>query len=140
MIRHWKLTAAIAGTLALTGLGVGLAVGLSGAPAGTAAATAATAVFPPPQQMHLEQGVTAPTVTQEASVVAMEVRSQFERRGELLLPAGSRMSIDGATFHSVSAQLATVDATVHGPQPGRWQLVLIREAGQWLLLGTRKLP
>jgi hypothetical protein len=137
MIRRWKLAAAIVGTLALTGLGVALAVGLSRVPAGTVAATAA---FPAPQQIHLEQGITASTVTKQASVVAMEVRSQFERRGELLLPAGSRVSIDGATFHSLSAQLATVDATVRGPRLGRWQLVLIREAGQWLLLGTRKLP
>lgn len=137
MIRHWKLTVAIVGTLVLTGLGAGLAVGLNGAPADTVAAAAAA--FPTPQQIHLEQALTASTVTKQAAVVAIEVRSQFEHRGESLLPAGSRMSIDGTTFHSLSTQLATVDATVSGPRPGRWRLVLIREAGQWLLLGTRKL-
>jgi hypothetical protein len=136
MIRHWKLTVAIIGALALTGVGIGLAVGLHRAPAGTAAETAA---FPLSEQTHLEQTIAASTVTKQASVIAMEVRSQFEQRGELLLPAGSRVSIDGATFHSSSARLATVDATVRGPRPGRWQLVLIRETGQWLLLGTKKL-
>jgi hypothetical protein len=49
------------------------------------------------------------------------------------------VSINQATFHELSAQLATVDAVVSGPAPGRWQFVLVRESGQWLLVGTRKL-
>jgi hypothetical protein len=67
------------------------------------------------------------------------VRSHFEQQGKLLLPAGSHLSISDATFHSLSAQLATVNATVTGSSAGRWQLILVREAGEWLLLGTRKL-
>jgi hypothetical protein len=136
MTRVWKLTIAIVGMLVLAGLGVGLAVGLSGTPSSPAAAAA---TLPAPQQVRLERGITASTVAVQASVVATEVRSQFEQLGKSLLPAGSRLSIDSATFHALSAQLATVDATVSGPSPGRWRLVLVREAGQWLLLGTRKL-
>jgi hypothetical protein len=136
MIRHWKLAVAIVGVLALAGLGTGLAVGLSGPSSGTAPAAPQ---FTMPQQIRLEQEITAPTVASQASIVAIEVRSQFEGRGKPLLPAGSRLSINDATFHALSAQLATVDATVSGPSPGRWQFVLVREANQWLLLGTRKL-
>lgn len=136
MFRHWKLAVSIAGILALTGLGVGLVVGLSGAPVGTVtpAATLTT-----PQQIHLEQEITAPTVTSQAGVVAVEVRHQFEHLGKSLLPFGSHLAINRTTFRALSAQLATVDATVSGPSPGRWQLVLVRESDQWLLLGTRKL-
>ena len=137
MFRHWKLIAAIVGVVLLAGVGVGLAVGLSG-PSTTTTARATT-VFAGPQQQRLEKGITAPTVTSQASVVAVEVRHAFEARGKPLLPAGSHVSINQATFHELSAQLATVDAVVSGPAPGRWQFVLVRESGQWLLVGTRKL-
>ena len=137
MIRHWKLIAAIVGVVLLAGVGVGLAVGLSG-PSTTTTARATT-VFTGPQQQRLEKGITAPTVTSQASVVAVEVRHAFEARGKPLLPAGSHVSINQATFHELSAQLATVDAVVSGPAPGRWQFVLVHESGLWLLVGTRKL-
>ena len=92
----------------------------------------------PPQQVRLEKGITSPTVVSQSNVIATELRSQFDSRGKPLLPAGSHVSINDATFHALSAQLATVDAVVSGPDPGRWQLVLVREAGRWLLLSTRK--
>lgn len=145
---HRKLIAVIIGVLALAGLGIGLAAGLgsgaptgSGTPSATAASsgTAVAAPFPSAQRDQLEQGITAPTVTAQAGVVAAEVRGQFQKLGKPLLPPGSRLSINAATFHAASAQFATVTAAVTGPQPGTWQLVLIREDGQWLLLGTRKL-
>jgi len=98
-----------------------------------------TAPFSAAQRDRLEQGVVAPTVAAQASVVAAEVRSQFKKLGKPLLPPGSRLSIKPATFRAVSAQFATVTATVTGPQPGSWQLVLVQEDGQWLVLGTRKL-
>lgn len=150
MSRNWKLTAVIIGVLALGGLGIGLAVGwgsrpptATGASSATAASSGAAVVaapFPAAQQDRLEQGIDAPTVTAQAGIVAAEIRGQFEKLGKPLLPPGSRLSIDAATFHAASAQFATVNAAVTGPQPGSWQLVLIREDGQWLLLGTRKLP
>jgi hypothetical protein len=136
VIRHRKLIIAVVGMLALAGLGIGLAVGLSGAPPSASAAV----TFTTPQQVRLEQGITAPTVTAQANIVATEVRSQFEDRGKPLLTAGSRLSITASTFHAISAQIATVDAIVSGPHAGRWQLVLVHETGRWLLIGTRKLP
>ena len=147
MSRHWKLSAVIIGVLVFAGLGIGLAVGLgSGSPAGTGTSTAASsgsasvaASFTAAHRDRLEQGITAPSVTTQAGVVAAEVRGQFEELGKPLLPPGSRLSIDATSFRAVSAQFATVTASVTGPQPGAWQLVLIREDGQWLLLGTRKL-
>jgi hypothetical protein len=121
MFSRWKLTAAVAGVLAMAGLGAGLAVGLGG-----------PSITVPPlakaEQARLEQGI-----------LAIDVRSQFEQAGKLLLPAGSHMAINDATFQAVSAQMATVDATETGPNPGYWQLMLVREAGHWQLLGTRKL-
>ena len=140
---HWKLTVPIVGVVVLAGAGIGLAVGLRGSSQSQATAaptiTVAAAQFTKSQQVRLEQGITAPTVTAEASILAIEVRSQFEQQGKPLLPAGSHVSILDATFHAFSAQLATVNATVTGSSSGHWTFVLVRETGQWLLVGTRKL-
>jgi hypothetical protein len=136
MTRRWRLVAGIAGVVVLAGVAAGLAVGLS-EPAGSPAA--APVRLAPSQQEHLEKAITAPAVTSQAGAVAQEVRGQFLKQGQPLLPPGSRLSISGATFHVVSARMATVNATVTGPQAGRWQLVLVREAGRWLLIGTKRL-
>ena len=78
--------------------------------------------FTGPQQQRLEKGMTAQTVAAQASIVAVEVRHAFKARGKPLLPAGSRVSISQATFHELSAQLATVDAEVGDliPATGSW--------------------
>lgn len=133
-VNRRNLIAAVIGVVLLAGVGVGLAVGLRGSSPAIAAAG-----FPVPQQQRLERGIISPTVASQASIVAVEVRSAFESRGKPLLPAGSHVTIRQATFRKLSAQLATVDAVVSGPAPGHWQLVLVRESGQWLLAGTRKL-
>jgi hypothetical protein len=139
MIRRWKLSLVVAGVLALAavGIGLGLAAGHNGAPSAVGATAART--FTLPQQKRLEQGIAASSITSQARVVAVELRSQFEGRGKPLLPPGSRIAINTVTFHELSPQLATVDATVSGPARGHWQLVLVREAGQWLLLSTTRL-
>jgi hypothetical protein len=137
MTRHWKLISGIAGVITLAGLGAGLAIGLSGPNGGPAAASAGLSSA---QQVRLEKGLTAPTLAVQAGVVAGEVRAQFEARGKQLLPPGSHLSIEPATFHAISSQLATVDAAVTGPSVSHWQLILVREAGRWQLLGSKKLP
>ena len=136
MTRRWKLIIGIVGVLILASTGAGLAIGLSGS---TANPAGAATVLSAQQQMRLEKGITAPAVTAEAKIVAAEVRGQFVGRGKPLLPPGSHLSIDDATFHSFSPQLATVNAAVTGPKASHWQLVLIRESGQWQLLDSRKL-
>jgi hypothetical protein len=138
MKRHSILTLVVVGVLALAGVGIGLEVGLSRP--SPSRATAATAMqLTKLEQARLEQDMTAPTIAAEASVLAIEVRSQFEQAGKLLVPVGSHIAINDATFHAVSARMATVDATETGPHPGHWQLMLVHEAGHWQLLGTRKL-
>jgi len=92
------------------------------------------------QLARLERGLTAPEIAAQATVVAAEIRAQFIARGRPLLPAGSRVDIQPATFDARSTQTATVDASVSDPKPARWQLLLIKEGGNWLLIGTRGLP
>jgi len=135
-MRRSKLVVGAISLLVLAGAGTGLALSLHGSTSGPAARLAG---LTNQQQLRLQHGVTASTVVAQAAVVAREVRNQFVSRGQPLLPAGSRLSIIAKTFHALSAQMATVDATVTGPQPSRWQLVLVREAGEWLVLGTRQL-
>lgn len=92
------------------------------------------------QVMALEKGVTAPGVSAEAAIVAAEVRPEFLKAGRSLLPAGSSLRIDAASFRQTNAGTATVTGTVTGPGGGRWLLLLVREDGRWLLIGTRRLP
>ncbi len=136
MTRRWKLIVGTVAVLALAGAGTGLAISLGGS---ASSPTASPAVLPTAQQGRIEKGITARSLTAQAGVVAKEVRHQFIEHGRSLLPPGSRLSIRGASFHAVSPYMATVKATVAGPQAGLYQLVLIREAGRWLLIGTRKL-
>lgn len=133
MIRKWRFVAAAAVLLALAGLGAGLAVGLGGSSSTTGPSLTHA------ERARLEQGISAPTIAAEASVLAIEVRTQFEQTGRRLLPAGSQLTINDATLRAVSAQMATIDATETGPDPGHWQLMLVREAGHWQVLGTRRL-
>jgi hypothetical protein len=95
--------------------------------------------FSAAQQARLQRGLTAQGIPAQASVVAGEVRAQFISRGRPLLPTGSRVRIQPVTFDSRSAKTATVDAVVTGLQAGHWQLLLIKESGNWLLIGTREL-
>ncbi|HUY44932.1 MAG TPA: hypothetical protein VMV92_04310 [Streptosporangiaceae bacterium] len=92
------------------------------------------------QVQALEKGVTAPGVSVEAAIVAAEVRPGFLRAGRSLLPAGSALRIDAASFRQTNAGTAAVTATVTGPGGGRWLLLLVREDGRWLLIGTRRPP
>jgi hypothetical protein len=101
---------------------------------------AAQANLGPAQQTQLERGLTAPAITKEATVVAVEIRGQFLAKGRRLLPAGSRILVLPSTFEATSPRTATVRATVSGPQPGHWLLLLIKEGKSWLLIGTRRLP
>jgi hypothetical protein len=71
--------------------------------------------------------------------MAPQVRAAFMQKARPLLPAGSRLVISKSSFRQVTTQTATVDAAVTGPMPGRWQLLLVRQDSQWLLIGTRRL-
>lgn len=86
----------------------------------------------------LRRAITAPNVASEAVVVAAEIRAQFVKNGRTLLPAGSSLWIETGSFRETNVGTATVTAVVTGPAPGRWQLLLVREGGQWLLIGTRR--
>src|ERR1019366_4913555 len=118
---------AVARLLLAAGLTAGLltACGSSKSPSHT---NPAAVKFAPAQQVRLERRLTAPGIAAQASVVAGEVRNEFVRRGQSLLPAGSRMRIDSATFHAISSGTATVSAVITGPEPGHWQLLLVSES------------
>jgi len=120
-------------------LAVGAAIVLLTVNKSQQSATASSVKLSSAQQSRLERGLTAPSVAGELTVVAAEVRAPFMSRGQRLLPAGSRVRIEPATFKAGTVKTATVDAVLTGPHPARWQLLLINESGNWLLIGTRRL-
>jgi hypothetical protein len=130
---------AVAAVLVAGGIAVVLLV-LAGSPKSAARSSESAIKLGTGQQARLEHGLVAPGIKAEAGVMAGEIRGQFLARGQPLLPAGSRIRIDPATFEATSPQTATVRTTVTGPQPGHWLLLLIKEGANWLLIGTRRLP
>jgi hypothetical protein len=127
--------AAVAGLLVAAGVAVVLLT-VTGTHQGSASAVG----FSSAEQARLQRGLTAPSIAAQSRVVAAEIRAQFIGRGRLLLPAGSRVHIEPATFDARSVKTATVDAIITGPKPGHWQLLLINESGNWQLIGTKRLP
>lgn len=134
MTRGRRLAVVIIGVLAAGGLAVAVIAGLGGFSPSSAGGGLSSS-----QQERLESGIANPAVAAEAAILALDLRAQFMKRDQPLLPPGSHLSINAASFHATSADTATVDAVVSGPAPGHWQLMLIRESGSWLLIGTRKL-
>jgi hypothetical protein len=129
-----------AGVLVLiAGLAVGLITAFSGSNSSQRGSTSAIE-FNTAQQIRLERGLTESEIGSQATIVAPEIRSQFMGRGQLLLPAGSQVRIEPATFQVTPSGIATVNAVITGSEPGRWQLLLVRDDGNWALIGTRRLP
>lgn len=138
-----RLFSVVAGLVATAAVTVGLVGCSGGSPPVRRSGLAITSVpgkLTSAQRTRLEHGISAPAVGSQAAVIAAEVRVQFINANRSMLPSGSRVRISTTTFRATSAGTATVDAVVSGPTPGRWRLLLIREGGQWLLIGTRKLP
>lgn len=121
----------------------GVAVAVLAIPSGhesRAQGNAAVVKFGSSQVSRLERAFTAHAIGSQAAVVAPQIRGQFLRRGQSLLPAGSHVRIDAATFRLTRTGFAAVNAVITGPEAGRWQLILIGSRGNWLLIGTRRLP
>jgi hypothetical protein len=98
-----------------------------------------SAEFSSAQLTRLERGLDAQGLAAQAIVLADSIRSQVVSRGRPFLPSGSRVHIEAATFEVRSPETATVDAMVTGPMPGKWLLLLVRQGGNWQLIGTRNM-
>jgi hypothetical protein len=96
-----------------------------------------TAVLPADQAAALEMALVSARPAVAESALARPVRAAALKRRLALLPAGSQLSIAAARMR-VTGQIATVPATVTGPSPGGWLLLLINESGQWRVYGARK--
>lgn len=72
-------------------------------------------------------------------VVSSNISEQTEISASPLLPSGSTVAIDISTFNTAAFGLASVEATVVGSSPGRWLLYIVKEQGEWKLLGTKRL-
>lgn len=85
----------------------------------------------------LTSGFASQNPSTEAAVLAASVRSAFLAKPTPLLPAGSHLTIDTRGAVRVG-QVGRVHASVTGPRPGTFDLVLTFENGHWLLLGTEQ--
>lgn len=91
--------------------------------------------LPAAQQLKLQDALVDGNHADVAAVLAPGVRDAYLKKPFAMLPAGSRVTVDGADLR-VTGSAATVPATVTGPRAGRWLLELVKVGGQWLLTGT----
>ncbi len=87
---------------------------------------------------RIELALTSENPTEVVSVVSEVVQGGFGNGESLVLPRMSVLDLDTAEF-TATGDTATVPATMSGPQPGRWLLLLQWEDDSWHVYGTRPL-
>jgi len=96
--------------------------------------------LPPADATRLQHALASDNIDAVAAVLAPEVRATYLKHALRVLPGGAQLDID-ATKMRVAGDTATVPATVQGgPDAGSWLLVLEKQNGEWLLIGTEKQP
>ena len=108
-----------------------------GGAAGRSASTPSAKPLPPARQAAITSALSATRPAAVAAVLPRPVASAYLASPFPMLPAGSKLKIDWSKLR-MSGVLAEVPATVSGPQPGSWTLLLIWQNGQWGVYGTRK--
>jgi hypothetical protein len=104
------------------------------------APTVSQSTLPPTDTSRLQQALTSDNTAAVAAVLAPEVKATYLKHALRVLPKGAQLQID-ATKMRVAGDTATVPATVRGStEAGSWLLVLKKENGEWLLIGTEKHP
>lgn len=86
----------------------------------------------------LTRGLSSSDKRVESVALAASVRKASADSGTPLLPRGSRVTVQPATAVR-SGRFARVRATVTGPRPGVFDLLLTSENGRWVLLGTERI-
>lgn len=133
--QRWQVVAAVV-TIVLVGAGVAAwFVWLRPDTTEPAADPVLPALSQPEADLLSEElGAQDPAVVTDA--LAEEVREQFAAAPAPLLPAGSSLQIDAATFEQGEDGYAAVQATSPGPPPATFVLYLSYEEGQWRLVSS----
>ena len=108
--------------------------------ADTSAADVTEVAFTVPQADVdvLEAGLVSSDPAVEAKALATILQTTANLENEPLLPAGSSIKIDAGNALRYG-DLASVQATVSGPRPGNFMLLLTKEGESWLMYGTEQL-
>jgi hypothetical protein len=86
----------------------------------------------------LKAGLVSSDPAVEAKALATILQTKANLEKEPLLPAGSSIKIDAGNALRYG-DLASVPATVSGPRPGKFMLLLSKEGESWLMYGTEQL-
>lgn len=103
----------------------------------TAEVKAVVRVLSSANTKQLEGGLVSDDRASVESVLPLALRDAYAAKPWQMLPKGSSLVIDRSKL-VVAGDLASVPATVTGPEPGRWLLLLIRDGDHWAAYGTHK--
>lgn len=94
----------------------------------------------PPLTAAEGEAIAAALVSQDVqdvlTVVSTDVRAVYQDSEDLLLPPGTTLAIDLATFVAEGGA-GSVRGTLSGSKAGAWELLLVREDDTWRIYGTR---
>ena len=86
-------------------------------------------------QLRLQAALASQDQASFVQALAPTLRPALGDPRSSMLPPGSTVTLVAASFKQ-RGNVATITANVRGPQPGQFTVLLTREAGHWLVLGT----
>lgn len=90
-----------------------------------------------PNTVALERGLSSTQPRDVLPALAPALRARYATHPFPILPAGSTVHLEQSGMRT-DGNLATTPATVTGPEPGRWLVLLVRDGARWVAYGTRK--
>lgn len=123
---------------ALVGIAVAAAVLVTAITGGSGADGPKSVELSADDRHFLEDGLSASDPQAFVEVLAPAVRDSLPNPEAVLLPDGSAVHIDGASFDADPLGTATVDATTTGAEEARWRLFLVFSDGRWRLVTTER--
>ena len=137
-LRRGILAVAVLGVLAAIAVAVVAFVLLRSQPGAGGGASGSPAAMSQQDVQRLETDLSSPDVATQVQALVPGLRVSVVANGRLLLPTGSRVTIDPASLVVVGPGTGEVSASVRGPQPGQWSLFLADDGAGWLVYGTRQ--
>ncbi|MET8853400.1 hypothetical protein [Amycolatopsis sp. NPDC004625] len=147
-MRRWVIWSGVLVAVAAAAVGGYLWLrGGNGATNGTSADAATSSSAPPAQPgssmtearaQRIERQLVSPDSNDVADVLASSVKAAYVKEPGALLPAGAMMHLDVARAEQAGQDVLRVPATVTGSTPGAWIVLVIRENGEWFVLGTEQ--
>lgn len=105
-------------------------------PSSAPAASPDSAMMPIARAQVIERQLVSSRPAEVADVLASSIRPAYLKDPVAVLPVGAVLRLDVPHAEQAGQDVLRVPAAVTGPSPGSWVVLMIRESGEWYVLGT----